>query len=276
MKKLNYPLIVSDFDGTLVNSDGTITPENQQAIAEYIQAGGVFAISTGRMPSAILPHARNLGLKGLLCCGQGAVILDIESGEVIFENRLSMETTLEACRKLEEMDLSILVCDLMDFYANKTCKWLDIYETASKTTAIRVTDRKLSQFLEERRMAAYKLLALVDPADNARVFEALKAASLPDCDITKSIDFLVEIVSPITSKGTAITYLAETYGIPIEKTVAVGDNLNDISMIERAGLGVAVANAEDELKALAGYVCEYTNGQSAIAKIIGKFGFAEA
>ena len=75
MRKINYPLIVTDFDGTLVKADGTISEETKNSITEYIQNGGHFVISTGRMPAGILPRARELGLKGMLSCGQGSVIL---------------------------------------------------------------------------------------------------------------------------------------------------------------------------------------------------------
>ena len=68
-----YPLIVSDFDETLRNDEGTISPENAEAIRKYIAAGGIFAICTGRMMSSILPHAESLRLDSLLVGYQGAL-----------------------------------------------------------------------------------------------------------------------------------------------------------------------------------------------------------
>ena len=97
MRKINYPLIVSDFDGTLVKRDGTISEKNREAIEKYVAAGGHFAISTGRMPAGILNRARELGLQGMVCCCQGAIILDIVSGNVLSEGRISHETTMQSC-----------------------------------------------------------------------------------------------------------------------------------------------------------------------------------
>ena len=77
------------------------------------------------------------------------------------------------------------------------------------------------------------------------------------------------------SKGTAVQFLADYYGVPIEKTVGVGDQLNDISMIQAAGLGVAVKNADERLKAVADHVCEYTNEEGAVGKLIEQFGFCK-
>ncbi len=273
MKNINYGLIVSDFDGTLADNNGTVSEENKRAILKYTAAGGIFAISTGRLPEAILPHMRSIGLKGLVCCGQGTIILDIESGEVVFEDRLSIDTTLTACRKMEQMGLHIHAFDLWDYYSNMDDELLELYENASGTKAKLVIDRPMSVFLEERGMRVYKLLAVLDPKDNARVLSQLEAAGINDCAVTKSMDFLVEVVNHKYSKGSSVNFLAEHYGISLEKTIAVGDNYNDISMIEMAGLGIAVGNGEQALKNASDYVCEYTSDESAIAKIIEKFGF---
>ena len=86
---------------------------------------------------------------------------------------------------------------------------------------------------------------------------------------------LVEVISDKTSKGTALAFLAEHYGIPMENTVAVGDQWNDIPMIERAGLGVAVKNGDEKLKAAADIVLEYTNEEGAVAVLIEKYGLSE-
>lgn len=273
MRKINYPLIVSDFDGTLVNADGTIAEENKRAIEEYVAAGGAFAISTGRLPAGILPRAQALGLKGLVSCCQGAVILDIQSKEVVIEERLRLETTLAACRKMEELGLHIHAYDLWDFYANVEDEPLHIYERLVGTKAKLVTDEPLSAFLEREQLPCYKLLAMVEPKDSERVLSALKKADIGECAFTKSAAFLVEVINPKHSKGTAVEFLAKHYGVPLSKTIAVGDQHNDLPMIERAGLGIAVKNADEGLKAKADYVCEYTNEEGAIAKIIEKFGF---
>lgn len=273
MRKINYKMIVSDFDGTLVQDDGNVSEKNIKAINEYIDAGGIFVISTGRTPSAILSRARELGLKGLISCCQGTIILDIESGDILFDKRLPLETTIAACREMEKLGLHIHAYDLWEYYSNINDEMLKRYENITETKASLVLNEKLSDFLSNKGMGAYKLLAMVLPEDNAKIVAKLKEANLPDCDITKSARFLVEIVNDKCSKGSAISFLAEHYGIEIQKTVGIGDNYNDISMIDAVGLGVAVANAEDALKQRADYVCENSNEQSAVAEVIEKFGF---
>ncbi|MBQ8295676.1 MAG: HAD family hydrolase [Clostridia bacterium] len=275
MQKINYPLIVSDFDGTLVNKDGTISEKNQQAIAAYIQAGGIFAISTGRMPKGILSRAQELGLQGMVCCCQGAIIMDIESGKPILEGKISFESTLAACKKMEELGLHIHIYDFWDFYCNMDDDALKLYEYATRSKGQCVLDKSLSQFIEENKFCTYKLLAMVEEKDNAAIFDMLEKAAFEGCEVTKSGTNLVEVINKNYSKGTAVEFLANHYGIPLEKTIGIGDQWNDLPMIQKAGLGVAVNNADQRLKDQADYVCEHTNETGAIWEVIQKFGFQE-
>ncbi len=273
MREINYPLIVSDFDGTLVKEDGTISQMNKEAITAYVNAGGAFAISTGRMPSGILSRARELGLKGMVSCCQGAIIVDIESGDVVMNGRIPYETTLTIVEKMEEMGLHIHVYDLWEYYCNMDDEALKLYENAVKSKATLVLVRKLSDFVREKRLSSYKILAMVHPKDNERVLNALAKENFAGCEATRSADFLVEVVNAGYSKGTAVEFLAEYFHTTVEKTVAVGDQRNDLPMIERAGVGVAVKNADWALKEKADYVCEYTNEEDAVASVIDRFGY---
>ena len=275
MQKINYGLIVSDFDGTLVNDDSTIGEFSKQKIAEYREAGGKFAISTGRLPNGIIHRARELGLKGAVSCCQGSAIVDIETREVLFEGRIPNAVAVKACRKMEEMGLHIHAYDLWDFYCNKDDDALKYYEFHTKTKAKLVLDEPLWMFLERKGFDVFKFLIMVDASDAERVMEELKKETYEGCTVTKSGDVLVELINANNSKGTAVKFLSEYYGVPIEKTLGVGDQLNDVDMVKTAGLGVAVKNADERLKAVADYVCEYTNEEGAVGKLIEKFGFAK-
>ena len=274
MQKINYGLIVSDFDGTLVRHDGTIPEENKRAIAQYVTDGGAFAISTGRLHYGILDRARELGLKGLVACCQGALIVDIESGKPVQDHMIPHETTLAICRKMEELGMYYQVYDFENFYANNTSDALHLYENAVRKKAICITDQPLSKFVEEKKMSTYKVLAMVDPKDNERLYQEIDKTCFKGCALTKSAPYLIEVINAKSSKGTAVEFLANYYGVPLEKTIAVGDQWNDLPMIEKAGLGIAVQNADQKLKERA-VVCSLTNEQGAIAEVIEKYGYTE-
>ena len=133
-------------------------------------------------------------------------------------------------------------------------------------------DKPLSVFIKEKGLTPNKILAMVEETDNERVRKALEEVGFAGCEVTKSSAFLVEVCPEDYTKGTAIEYLSDYFGIPIEKTVAVGDQINDLSMILTAGVGIAVKNAEELLKNQA-IAFEYTNEEDAIAKIIEKYGY---
>lgn len=274
MQKINYGLIVSDFDGTLVRYDGMIPEANKIAIARYVADGGSFAISTGRLHYGILDRARELGLKGLVACCQGAVIVDIESGKPVQNNMISHETTLAICQKMEALGLHYHVYDFDNYYCNKDDDALRFYENAVRKKAIRITDRPLSEYVKEKKMGTYKVLAVVDPKDNEKLYQEIERTKFANCGITKSADYLIEVVGANSSKATALEFLAKYYGVPLEKTIAIGDQWNDLPMIEKAGLGIAVQNAAQKLKERA-VVCELTNEQGAIAEVIEKYGYTE-
>ena len=94
MRKINYKLIMSDFDGTLFRSDHTVLPETVAAINEYVQAGGIFVVSTGRGIEAILPHVRELGFRGLVSAYQGSTVAEIETGILLVDGGMPNDDAL--------------------------------------------------------------------------------------------------------------------------------------------------------------------------------------
>lgn len=274
MQKINYALIVSDFDGTLVKEDGTISPKTRENIHRYIEDGGIFAVSTGRMPAGILPRVKELGLKGVVCCGQGSAIVDIESNEVLLEGNIPNDIAVKICEKMEEMGLHIHVYTFWDYYSNMDDDALKMYERIVKSKAILVQDQPISKFVKESGMHPCKVLAMVAPEDNEKVLVALEKENFDGCEVVRSSVYLVEVSNAQFTKGTSVEFLAEKYNVPLKKTIAVGDQINDLSMIETAGLGIAVQNADEAVKARA-VVCDYTNEEDAIAHIIEEYGYCK-
>ena len=266
-------LIVSDFDGTLVNEDGSILESTKQTINAYRKDGGKFAISTGRLPEAIIHRAQELGLKGAVSCCQGAVIMDIESKEVLFSDTIPNKTAVKIAKKMEALGLHIHAYDLWDYYCNMDDEALKFYEKAVRSKAKLSLDKPLSQFIRENQFASYKIVAMVLPEDNERVMQTLKDARIEGCSVTRSSEFMVEVLGTNCSKGTAVEFLAKHFGVELDKTIGIGDQLNDLPMIERAGLGIAVQNADIALKEKANIVTPMTNEDGAIAWAIEQFGF---
>lgn len=274
MKKINYRLIVSDFDGTLLTSDHTVPEKVKNAINGYVAAGGIFAVCTGRMLRSILPRVKELGLKGLVVAYQGSVIADIESGKIIKNGGFTCAQSAEVCRCIEELGCPFNVYSGDSLYTNiqKDNEHLKLYESITGVQAQHVD--VLSDFVLSNNLCCQKAAVLVKPADRDALYKELDNHLGDRYDVTCSAKVLVEVSPKGDNKGAALKYIAGYFGIPLQSCVAVGDNLNDLSMINAAGVGVAVGNADAKLKAAADYV-SVTNDEDAVAEIIEKYGFMQ-
>ena len=273
MEKLAYPLIVTDFDGTLLRTDYKIADCTLAQIERYKADGGHFALCTGRTLSSALLIAKELGLTGLLACFQGSVVADIQSGELVVDGGLMPLDAARICRLLEEMGLHFHVYDTYEYYSNANDEWLRHYESVVKVKARVIDNEPLSAFVERTKMPVRKVLVLVDPEKREGVYKAIAQRFGQEFYVTYSAAFLVEITNASYSKATALERIAKHYGVPVEKTISVGDSLNDLPMIECAGLGIAVKNADNALKAAANMVCEYTNDEDALGEIIRRYAY---
>lgn len=274
MKKINYELIISDFDGTLITDEQKILPEVKEAIDEYISRGGIFAVCTGRMLKSILPRVRSLGLKGIVVAYQGTVIAEIESGKILKNGGMNCDDVYGICRVIEELDNNINVYSGNNLYTDLPSdnQYLIKYEKITGVSATSV-EGKISDFVKQNKLFCEKVACLVSPENREKLYSDLKSRLGDKFDVTCSASVLVEISPLNDNKGEALKFLADYYSVPYSKTVAIGDNLNDIPMIKAAGLGCAVGNAPSTVKEVADYI-SVTNNDGAVAQIIKKFGLA--
>lgn len=249
---MKYDLFLSDFDGTLVRADGTISQKNIEAITKYREKGGVFAVVTGRMPSSILPRLKELGLtEGLVVSYQGATVTDIKTGKTLKDDGFTPENALKALRVLEDGGFHIHVYTLENFYCNMDDEALKGYERVCKVKATLIQDELLSEKIEREKLRIVKLLSIVPIEDRDSVKEVVQKTLGPEFNVTCSSRHFVEVLPAGVSKANAVRYLADYYHIPIEKVAAIGDQLNDLPMIQASGGKFAVGNAVSELKDIA-------------------------
>jgi hypothetical protein len=274
MRDLNYRLILSDFDGTLLDSAHKVPKKVKSKIDEYIENGGKFVVCTGRMLRSILPRVREMGLTGLVVAYQGTFIADIESGKVLKSGGMPAKDVADVCRCIERYGGFCNIYHGDDLYTDmpKVNHYRELYEKITGVKSIDVIGKRMSQFVIDEDLFCQKVTSLVPSTERENLYNHLIENLGDRFDVTCSADVLVE-VSPIAdNKGNALEYVAGRYKIPIESTIAIGDNLNDLSMIKKAGLGVAVGNASKELKDVADVVT-LSNDEGGVAEIIEKYGF---
>ncbi len=271
---MRYDLFLSDFDGTLVRADGTVSKENIRAIAKYRRAGGVFAVVTGRMLSSIRARLKELGLEeGLVVAYQGAVIADIATGRLLKNEGFTAEQAQRAIRYLESEDMHIQIYADDVLYCNRDDELLAIYEKICGVKGT-VIEEPLSEFAARKGLCVTKALAMLPPEGREALRLRAEAALGKEYFVTASSEWLVEILPASQNKASAVSFLSEYYRIPREKTAAIGDQLNDLPLIEAAGGRFAVANAVEELKERATVVPSAE--EDGVAYAIEKFAMGEA
>ena len=267
---MKYKMFISDFDGTLVRSDGTLSEKNIAAIRAYREAGGIFAVCTGRMLPSILPRARELGLsEGLVVAFQGATVCDLATEKLLLDKGFGREDALRVLRLLEARDLHIHMYTVYDLYCNRADVWLEQYEKICGVKANVITDVPLSATAERKGLRVVKVLAVVAPSASADLCGKLQQELGERFFVTTSAPSLVEIMPADQTKGEAVKFLADYYKLSREQIAAIGDQWNDLPMIQAAGGKFTVKNGVPELKKYAKEVA--SNDEDGVAEAILKY-----
>ena len=267
---MKYKAIFCDYDGTLYGTDHTLSLTNIQAIKQYEANGGKFVISTGRLFASIYPHTQKIGLSGDIITTQGAEIYDIDSKQSIWSKLFEINQAVEALRYCEQDSNSTpMIYVGNDCYAQFENEYTHIFAQITGLNLV-YTNSLLSEFITINKIRPSKVLALIADNKIEDFMDEGRQVLGENYEICKSQSFLVEILKSGINKGSAVKYLCQKYGLKLDDIICIGDSENDCSMIKIAGLGIAVDNAYDSVKAVAKYISE-SNDDNAVAKIIERF-----
>ncbi len=247
---MRYPLFISDFDGTLVRADGTVSERNIRAIREYRRAGGTFVICTGRMLASILPRLKELGLEdGLVIALQGAIVADVRTGKLIKDGAFSRAGAHDVLTFMEAQGWHIHMYVGDKIYANRRDGLLDAYEAICRVKAT-VPKKPLSE-VAARGMRVRKALAMCLKEERDGIRRTLEARFGEEYFVACSSEWLVEIMPKDQTKAAAVRFLCDYYRLSPSQAAAIGDQENDAPMIAAAGGKFAVENAVPALKEIA-------------------------
>ncbi len=265
-------LICCDIDGTLVRNDKTLSEESIRWIRAVCDECGVhFVIVTGRMYSAIKPYYEALGIEGPASCINGCLLFDSE-GRIISDHRLPVPVCEAILPVARESGAEMLAIAGDTWFTESQ----EGYLYASKLPLYR-QESVLCSFDETLSSAAMnKLLFMSGERDRLAMLEdgIRSLFSNPD-EVTyyQGPDFL-EIMPGGISKGTGIDDLGAWYGLDPSRIMAIGDDINDIEMIGKAGIGIAMGNALEQVKAVSDYVT-LANEEDGVAYAIRHFFFED-
>lgn len=250
---MTYNLIAFDMDGTLLTSQQTISETSVSAIEQAIQKGKKVVFATGRSLSELKTYRQILPSIQYAILASGGLIYDLEKEEVLLQNSLPVEVIDQILDILKVTDVmpSVMVNGqgyLQKSHFNKiqnyhVTQYRDLYEDTAEFVD------NLSLFIEEHKQNIEKInLYHTSPEERDQSYKVL---SSQNALFIKAEYSGVEITSLGADKGSGLDQLAKILGTSLEQMIAVGDADNDETMIKKAGLGIAMGNANDKIKQLA-------------------------
>lgn len=242
-----FKLVVADLDGTLRANQQAFTPRLRDAVRRAQERGVRVVIATGRMYRTSAPFARDLGLSTIIC-DHGATIRDVPSEKILFQKTVPFDWAREVIARASD-DLGVVACIAEEFYTPRVSpsieKFVDIYRDYLHIVP------NLADVLPGEPQ---KIIFINDESVTESLFIELKIHFGDVLQVVQSWHTYVELTHRDASKGNAAAWLAQRWGIPRDQIIALGDQDNDRSMIEWAGLGVAMGNAIERLKTIADFV----------------------
>ena len=270
---MSYRVIALDLDGTLLNVKKTILPETLEALRKAQQSGVKIILATGRHHSAIHPFYQALQLTTPAICCNGTYLYDYPRQQVLANDPMTVAQAEKIIRSLEEYHIQgLLYADDAMLYQQptphviRTQAWGETLPEAQRPVF-----RQVPSLIEAARQAERLWKFALSHEDTSQL-NAFVQYITDAAGVTCEWSWVdqVDIAQRGNSKGKRLQEWLTSQGLSMKDVIAFGDNYNDLSMLESAGLGVAMGNADDAVKARAGWVIGDNNHPSIAEAIYQK------
>ena len=255
MPNNQYSLLVIDIDGTLISKDSTISPENIEALDATRNNGITVALSTGRTITSCRRIIEQLSLGGYHIFFDGALVSNSNNSDHVHIRPVAKELIKEMVEFAQNYDIDLELASAARYFAARETWSTEIkrnvfdIETIIGDLILPCENEIIIRLdivitnAEEQTKADIFMKQFADRISFSQAY----SPQLPDVRF-------VNIITPGTSKGEALRALAGHLKVPLDEVVAIGDWVNDISLLSTAGFGIAMGNAHDDLKAIANHV----------------------
>ena len=272
-------VIIMDVDGTLTNSKKVITQKTKEALIEAQNNGVLLVLASGRPTSGLTDFAKELEMDkhhGLLVCFNGSKVIDCETNEILFNETMTIEegqAVLEHMKKFKvkpmiDKDDYLYVNNVYNCYVQVKNEPFNIIQYEARGGKFKLCEKDdLASF------ANYPLNKILTAGDPEYLEEHYKEMMEPfkdslSCMFTAS--FYFEFTAKGIDKAKALDTVLTPMGYKREEMISFGDGHNDISIVEYAGIGVAMDNAVDDLKNVADEIT-FSNEEDGIAHTLSKY-----
>lgn len=285
-----YRLAAIDLDGTMLNQYGLVTQRTKEAIEKAQKSGIEVVIASGRPTDSVKTIAQEINSNKYFISGNGAIIYDITNDEIIYENTLKKQKVLDIIKICEENSIyyniytekeilaKSLQCNVLYYYKenlnkdekNKTQINVveNIYNYISNRDekVVKITICDNHQVIFNSIMRKLKEISEIEVLEVSHMSRKIIKQGTEDIPIEY---FYTEISAKNVDKWNAIEFLKEKMQIEKNEIIAIGDNMNDKTMIENAGLGIAMGESTPIIKEIADVVTD-TNCNDGVAKVLEK------
>jgi Cof subfamily protein (haloacid dehalogenase superfamily) len=253
---MNFNAICTDIDGTLLNRDRQISDRTIRAF-KSLPAGFPVILASSRMPSAMWHLLEDLGRNGssLVCYNGGYVIGPVKDSrkvDILDSTTISPDIcgSIVSLAAGSNVHISLYTAD--EWYAPRMDPWTEREERITKVAAFIQPNTKVLTSWKEKRKGAHKVMCMGDTDEIDSLYNALQEELSDRLHLYRSRDTYIEIAPRQISKASGLALILERkYGIGMDEVIAFGDNYNDVELLRQVGMGVAVANAREEVKAVA-------------------------
>ncbi|MED1600328.1 Cof-type HAD-IIB family hydrolase [Alkalihalophilus marmarensis] len=263
-----YKMIVLDLDDTLLKDDHTISSRTKEALMQAQKNGVKVVLASGRPTYGMVPIANELKLAdygSFILSFNGAKIINSKTNEEMYSSTLSPEQLHELYHVSQRENVGIHTYMENDIVTEANNEYTMIEGEITGMPVIEV-----ERFVDAVDEPCVKALMVGHPDRLVEVEKKLQEEFRGQLSVMRSKPYFLEFTEDGVTKGTSLHSLITKLGIKQEEVIAMGDSYNDQTMIEFAGLGVAMGNAPDDIKEIADYVTD-TNMNDGVAKVVEEF-----
>lgn len=243
---MEFDIIALDVDGTLLNDQFELTEGNKEAVRKAHTLGAKIVLCTGRSPASTLPLLKELGLEGYSINHNGAATIHswgTENAELVHEFAFSVKQIEPLVHYCREHGIHFDVSTAFHIYVESLT---DEEKTVYKK--FYMTPELYKDVLElEVPLVKFTLAGEPDQVDQIEK-EWTESRIYGDLTMMRSGEFFIDVMHSDASKGNALKALAEGWGVPPERVMAIGNYFNDLEMLTYAGMGIAMDNSPDAVK----------------------------
>lgn len=287
-----YKFVAIDLDGTMLNHYGEITERTKETVTKCIEKGIEIVLASGRPIDSMKTIAEELGVKGYLIAGNGALVYDIQRDEIIYKNCIKKEKVLEIINICEENSIAYNVyTEKVILTPNLKFNVLYYYKENLEKEEERKTNISIVENMYEyvSHMKEENFLKITICDENSSIFNSItkKIKAINEIEVlevahmsrkvirqgTEEIPveyFYTEVSANNVDKWNAIEFLIKRLGIQEDEVMAIGDNVNDKKMLKNAGMGVAMKGSTPEIIEVAKEVTD-TNDHDGVASVLEKY-----